>query len=104
MKVFEYMWLPFKLIPKEIVDQYNLQDKVTSGGLLYIKIRKWCILSYEKLTDHLALSGYHPTPLTHGLWTQKTRKIKFSLVIDDFRIKYEDKANAKHLLQTLHKK
>ena len=40
MKFFEYMRLLFKFIPKEIVEQYNLQDKVTPGGWIYIKIRK----------------------------------------------------------------
>ena len=84
MKIFEYMRLPFKLIPKEIVDQYNLQDLVTPDSWIYIEIRKGMyglkqagMLANKQLTDHLALSGYHPTPLTHGLWTHKTRKIKF---------------------------
>ena len=111
MRIFEYMRLPFKLIPKEIVDQYNLQDLVTPDGWIYIEIRKGMyglkqagMLANEQLTDHLALSGYHPTPLTHGLWTHKTRKIKFSLVVDDFGIKYENKADAEHLLQTLRNK
>ena len=40
MNFFEYMRLLFKFIPKEIVEQYNLQDKVTPGGWIYIKIRK----------------------------------------------------------------
>ena len=59
------------------------------------------ILANEQLTYHLDISYYHPTPLIHILWTHKTRKIKFSLVIDDFGIKYEEKADAEHLLQTL---
>ena len=108
MKVFEYMRFPFKFIPKEIVDHYNLQDKVSPNSWVYIKIRKGMyglkqggILANEKLTDHLVLSGYYPTPLTHSLWNHKARKIKFSLVVNDSGIKYEDNANTEHLLQNL---
>ena len=67
-------------------------------------LKQAVILANEQLTDHLALSGYHPTPLTNVLWTHKTRKIKLSLVVNDLRIKYEDKSNVEHLLQTLRNK
>ena len=34
---FEYMKLPFAIIPNEIIVQYNLKDE---GGWVYIKIRQ----------------------------------------------------------------
>ena len=34
---FEYMKLPFAMIPTEIIAKYNLKDK---GGWVYIEIRQ----------------------------------------------------------------
>ena len=39
--------------------------------------------------------------MAHGLWKHKTRDIKFTLVVDDFGIKYTDRQDAEHLLHTL---
>jgi hypothetical protein len=42
------------------------------------------------------------TPHTHGLcWHHHTCKIAFSLVVDDFLIKSDNKANADHLIHPL---
>jgi endonuclease I len=45
--------------------------------------------------------GYRPVCRTHGLWRHDTRPITFTLVVDDFRIKYVGKEHADHLLQAL---
>jgi hypothetical protein len=37
----------------------------------------------------------------HGLWKHATQPILFSLIVDDFRVKYVGKENAKHLIKTL---
>jgi hypothetical protein len=34
---------------------------------------------------------------THGLWTHDTRPISFSLVVDDFGVKYVSREHAEHL-------
>jgi hypothetical protein len=39
MERYKYMKLPLKLIPQEVIDQYNLLDLV-SVGYVYIEIRK----------------------------------------------------------------
>jgi hypothetical protein len=36
-----------------------------------------------------------------GLWTHTTRPISFTLVVDDFRVKYVGKENAMHLISFL---
>jgi len=59
------------------------------------------ILAYNRLVAHLALSGYTPVQHTPGLFRHATRPVTFSLVVDDFAIKYVDRANAEHLLATL---
>ena len=40
MKGYEYMFLPFEIIPPKIIDQYNLADKVHSNAKIYIGIWK----------------------------------------------------------------
>ena len=58
------------------------------------------ILAYNRLVQHLALSHYTPVKHTPGLFRHATRPVTFSLVVDDFAIKYVDRINAKHLLAT----
>jgi endonuclease I len=41
---------------------------------------------------------------THGLWTHDTRPISFSLVVDDFRVKYVGREHAEHLMACIKKK
>jgi hypothetical protein len=49
----------------------------------------------------LAKQGYIPSKFTLGLFTHKTRSIAFSLVVDDFGVKYEKKEDMDHLVKTL---
>jgi hypothetical protein len=49
----------------------------------------------------LAPFGYYPAQHTTGLWLHKTRPIAFSLIVDDFTIKYVGKDNAEHLRNAL---
>ena len=60
-------------------------------------------IAYDKLLLYLAEGGYVPTGRTQDLFQHKARKITFCLIIDDFGIKYEDIANANHLLSHLGK-
>ena len=102
---FEYMKLPYSIIPDEIVAQYNLKDK---GGWVYIEIRQGMpglkqagIIANDILTRHLAKFGYTPSTKTPALWRHLTRNISFSLVVDNFGVKYVVKDNADHLISTL---
>ena len=54
-----------------------------------------------KLKIHLAKFGYEPAPITPGLWRQQTFPLQFSLVVDDFGIKYERQEDITHLLYAL---
>ena len=58
-------------------------------------------IANERLVKFLEPQGYQPVPITPGLWTHKTRDVFFSLVVDDFGVKYTSKADADHLLATL---
>jgi hypothetical protein len=108
MARYEYMRLHLSIIPDEIIEQYNLREIATPDGWVYMEIRKGMyglkqagIIANQRLTKHLAKYGYEPTPRTPGLWRHTTRPITFSLVVDDFGIKYVGKEHARHLIQAL---
>ena len=59
--------LKIKHIPEDICKQYNLYDRVTHDGYIYIKIKKGmyrlkqvAILAYNILQSNLKPSGYQP--------------------------------------------
>jgi hypothetical protein len=108
MKVFEYMHMHISIIPDKIITQYHLRELVNDAGWVYLEIQKGMyglkqagILANQRLTTHLAQYGYHPTPCTPGLWRHATTSLTFLLVVDDFGLKYTDKADAEHLVKTL---
>ena len=92
MERYEYMRVPIWLLPEAIVDQYNLKP-LFHNGFVYVEIRKGMNglpqagrLANDQLVAKLSPHGYHPCPLTPGLWRHKTRDIVFSFVVDDFGI------------------
>jgi hypothetical protein len=58
-------------------------------------------LANNLLIKRLAPYGYRPCHHTHGLWRHDTKPVTFTLVVDDFGIKYIGKENADHLLNAL---
>ena len=51
--------------------------------------------------DHLQAFGYHESKITPGLFKHETRDISFTLVVDDFGIKWINKEDLNHLIQCL---
>ena len=107
---YEYMKMPLNLFPQWIINQYNL-NKHAVDGMIHIKIQKavWGlpqagILSNKKLRQELEPHGYHEQKNTPGLWYHKTRPISFTLVVDDFGVKYVGKVHVDHLIACLAKK
>jgi hypothetical protein len=104
---FEYMKMLLSRFPEEIVNKYNL-NALADDGWVYIKIRKGMyglkqagLLANQLLQTRLAPFGYYPARHTPGLWLHKTRSISFSLVVDDFAVKYVGKQHADHLRNAL---
>jgi hypothetical protein len=62
------------------------------------------ILAHKSLLPHLATHGYLPCPHTHGLFIHTDRPIAFSLIVDDFGVKYDGKEHAIHLHDALSEK
>ena len=107
MDRYEYMKLPLYIIPEEIIQQYNLRN-LEHKGFVYMEIQKGVYgipqtgkIANDKLKLHLAKFGYEPSPITPGLWRHQTRPLQFSLVVDDFWIKYELQEDITHLLDAL---
>ena len=103
----EYMRVPITIIPQAIIDYYNL-TKLVNNGFVYIEIMKGMyglpqagILAKNELVAHLAEHGYIECTHTPGLFTHETRPICFTLVVDDFGIKYVGREHAEHLIKTL---
>ena len=103
LEYYEYMKIPLSLFPTWIVEHYNLLDYATDG-MVHIEMRRavWGlpqagILANKKIRRKLAPHGYHEHANTPGLWYHETRPISFTLVVDDFGVKYVDKQDADHL-------
>ena len=58
-------------------------------------------IANDKLKLHLAKFGYEPAPINPVLWIHQTPPLQFSLVVDDFGIKYERQEDITHLLDVL---
>jgi hypothetical protein len=45
--------------------------------------------------------GYYPARHAPGRWLHKTRNMAFSLIVDDFTVKYAGKQHTEHIRNTL---
>jgi hypothetical protein len=59
------------------------------------------IITQELLEEQLLKAGYHQSKVTPGYWKQDWQPISFTLVVDNFGIKYINKTDVNHLIQTL---
>jgi hypothetical protein len=104
---YEYMGMVLSRFPEEIVSKYNL-TALAVDGWMYIEIRKGIyglkqagLLANQILQKRLEPFDYYPTRHTPGLWLHKTRPIAFSLIVDDFAVKYVGKHHVDHLRDAL---
>ena len=102
-----FMKISARYIPQDIYSTYNITSKI-KNGLVYCKIKKGmynlkqaALLAYKFLKQNLEPHGCIPIPHTVGLWKHKSRNVVFCLCVDDFGVKYYDKKDVHHLIQTL---
>ena len=88
------MKIHIKNFPPDIIEYYNLNEKVTQDGYIFIRIKKRmyglkqaALLGYKNLVKNLKPHGYHHIPHTDGLWKHETHPITFCLCVDDFGVK-----------------
>ena len=101
------MRINLKHIPREVQIKYNL-DSIEHNGFVLMEIRKGIYdlqqavkLAQDRLIAHLAKNGYLQCINTPCLFVHVNNGVAFTLVVDDFLIKYSSKAAANHLLNTL---
>jgi hypothetical protein len=104
----ENMKIHKSLIPQEVIDEYDMEKYFDADGYAYVEITgaiyglaQSGYLANQDLIKNLAPCGYYPSKRTQGLWHHKTRSIKFSLVTDNFGVKYKKKEDAQHLLDSI---
>ena len=110
MERYEYMRLKLSDMPDDVIAHYKLRDIATPDGYVYCEIRQGMyglpqagIIAQELLAKRLKEHGYSQSETTPGLWTHEWRPISFSLVVDDFGVKYVGEEHAQHLLQVVQK-
>ena len=105
-----YKCLRLKLtnLPEDVIKEYGLKDKETKDGYVYVEIRKGMyglpqagLLAKELLKQRLGKQGYTQSKVTPGFWTHSWRPISFTLVVDDFGVKYAGKEHADYLVRVL---
>jgi hypothetical protein len=108
LKRKEYLKMKLAGFPANVVEHYSLNEKATKDGWVYVAIKRGMyglpqsgILAQELLEERLNLHGYHQSLYTPGLWTHESRPICFSLVVDNFGVKYVGEEHCDHLLAVL---
>ncbi len=99
MAHYKYFRMKLELFP---------DDKVGSNGNVHCKVRQGMyglpqagIIAQELLEERLRKAGYTQSKITPGYWKHTCRPISFTLVVDDFGVKYFGKEHVHHLLQVL---
>ena len=59
------------------------------------------IIAQKLLEERLEKHGYRQSDKTPGFWKHDTRSICFSLIVDDFGVKYVGEEHANHLIGVL---
>jgi hypothetical protein len=100
---WEFMKIAITDIPEEVIKEYNLRSLV-KNGYVYVEIRRGMyglpqagILANKLLAKRLAKHGYCQTKHTPGLWRHRFRPVSFTLIVDDFLVKYVGREQALHL-------
>jgi hypothetical protein len=107
LEYYEYMKIPLGLFPPWIVEQYDLSNHHMDGWVhLEMRCAIWGlpqagILANKKLRWKLAPFGYHECIDTLGLWKHESWPLTFTLVMDEFGVKYEKKEDADHLISSI---
>jgi hypothetical protein len=107
---YEYMRIPLHMLPQQIIDLYDLTDKIIDG-YVYAKVRLGMYglpqagrLANEQLREFLEPYGYLPSPITPGLWKDTNSDLMFTLAVEDFGVRYTNWQDVEKLISTLQNK
>ena len=99
----EYIMIQISMIPQEFVDKYNFIEKLNNiyffarvtKGMYGIPQAGW--IAHDDLVKRLEPYRYHTSSKNTGLWKHNSQPINFTLLVDDFGVKYSGKDHALHL-------
>ena len=108
LKRKEYVKIKLSGFPETIIAHYNLCEKENPYGFVYFVIKRGMyrlpqigILAQTLLETRLNAHCYHQSKITPGMWTHEWRPICFTLIVDDFRVKYVGKEHADHIFKCI---
>jgi hypothetical protein len=94
MEQYKYFRMMLKLFPKDVINEYNLCNKVDTNGNILFKVQcgmyglpQAGTIAQELLETHLLKAGYTQSKITPGYWKHTWRPISLKLVVDNFGIK-----------------
>ncbi len=108
MKCYKYFQMKLELFPKDIINLYDLQNKADHNGNVHCEVRcgmyglpQAGIIAQELLEQHLLKAGYTQSKITPGYWKHEWMPISFTLIVDDFGVKYIGKEHVLQLIKVL---
>ena len=101
MKRYEYLCLRLSTIPNDVIEEYKFHEKATHNSYVYVEVCKGMYGLPQEGIITQELLGYSQRKITPGFWTHKCHLMTFSLVVDDFSIRYVEKEHANHLIAVL---
>jgi hypothetical protein len=103
----EYLRIQAKFLPAEVMKEFGFDKYMVNGSVLF-EVNKGMyglpqagLLAQKRLIAHLASAGYHQCKHVPCLFEHESSGTQFTLVVDDFGIKYCTEEGARHLLDTL---
>jgi hypothetical protein len=104
----EFMILTKSQLPQEIIEEFKMQIdwNEDNNALVQIEYSLYGLphagrISAIKVDNLLKRHGYHQCYSTPCLYHNKHNGIYFTLIVDDYLIKYKHKQDAEHLLNAL---
>jgi hypothetical protein len=101
------MKIPILLFPVWTIEQYKLKE-LALDSWVYIEMRQAVvglpqagILANKRRCRKPTQFGYYKSTNTPSLWCHESKLIKFTLVVDNFGVKFINKAYVDHLISSI---
>ena len=97
-----YMFINIDTIPQTIIDKYKLREIVENGKVVMevsstiYGLKEAGKLSQDRLVAHLSEYGYKQCRFTPCLFIHESNGAAFTLVVDDFLVKFQNQTAADH--------
>ena len=106
----EFLRIKLSNFPEDVIKHYKLREKVDNKGFVYVKcvcgmysLPHAGIIAQTMLEERLEKHGYRQSDKTPGFWKHDTQPMSFTLIVDEFGVKYVGKKHANYLINVLKK-